>query len=125
MKKFFLAFVCLFGLATASVAQNPTPTKEDIQAQRTVSLEQVATAAKEVGVVEKDIVKLKTVFENLFKKQDQIRADSTLTPEVKKEKLKEANADKDWKVQQILGSKLSAYTEARKRLMAEAASKKQ
>ena len=113
------------GLITANFAQNTPSTKEDIQAQRAVILEQVTAAAKEVGSGDKEIEKLKAIFENLFKKQDQIKADSAFTQEVKKEKLKEANSEKDWKVKNLLGDNYSAYTEVRKRQMAEAAPKKQ
>ena len=59
---------------------------------------------------------MKEIMEALFKKQDEIKADAVLTPEEKKEKLKAANGEKDWKVQKLLGDKIKAYGEARKRL---------
>ncbi len=125
MKQFLLVLMYVLSFSVAGFAQTAEPTKEEILAQRAVSLEQVSTAAKEVGLDERKTVKLKTVFENLFKKIDEIKADGTLTPEAKKEKLKAANADKDWRVKDILGDKYKAYSEVRKRLMAEAAAKKQ
>lgn len=125
MKKMILVFVCMLGLATAVFAQNSQPKNEDIQAQRAAILEQVTGAAKEVGSGEEQIAKLKAIFENLFKKQDQIKADSTLTPDAKKEKQKEANSEKDWKVKNLMGEKYEAYAEVRKKLMNEANQKKQ
>jgi hypothetical protein len=124
MKRVFLIFACILGMAGSNFAQTPIPSDEEIRMQRAASLEQMASAAKEVGSTDKEIAQLKTVFENLFKKNDEIKADATLTPEAKKEKLKAANAEKDWKVKNILGDKLKAYSEARKRLMAEAEAKK-
>lgn len=124
MRSVLLAFICVLGFSLSGFAQNPEPTKEEIAAQRAASLEQVATAAKEIGLDDQKTVKLKTIFENLFKKIDEIKADGTLTPEARAEKLKAANADKDWRVKDLLGDKFKAYTEVRKRLMAEAAAKK-
>lgn len=125
MKKVFLLLIGMLGLATADFAQKTEPAKGDIQAQRTAILEQVTAAAKEVGSGEEKLAKLKAIFEDLFKKQDQVKADSTLTPDARKEKLKEANTEKDWKVKNLMGEKYEAYAEVRKRLMNEAAPKKQ
>jgi hypothetical protein len=116
MKNKLFVFVILLFSALTNFAQ----TKEEIQAQRATSLEQMTKAAKEVGVEDKKIEKLKAVFEELFKTQDEIKADTTLTPEQRKEKFKTANEKKDWKVQNILGDKLKAYAEARKRIMEDA-----
>jgi uncharacterized protein HemX len=120
MKKNILVLAFLLGLTTASFAQS----KEEVQAQRATSLEQITTAAKEIGLDEKKTIKLKAIFEELFKTQDEVNADTTLTPEQKKEKLKAANEKKDWKVQNLLGDKVKSYSEVRKRLIAEAAAKK-
>lgn len=116
MKKIVLTLALFLGIATINYAQ----TTEEVKAQRATSMEQMAKAAKEVGVEDKKIEKLKAVFEELFKTQDEIKADATLTPEQRKEKLKAANEKKDWKVSNILGDKLKAYSEARKRLIEEA-----
>lgn len=118
MKRVSLLFVCLLGFSTANFAQ----TKEEVAAQRATSFEQMTAAAKEVGLEEKQIAKLKAIFEELFKTQDEIKADATLTAEQRKEKLTKANEKKDWKVQNLLGDKYKAYGEARKRIM-EAAKK--
>jgi hypothetical protein len=125
MKKLFCILYFWAGITASGFAQNNLPKKEDIQAQRAVILEQVTAAAKEVGSEDKQVGKLKAIFENLFKKQDEIRADSVFTKEVKTQKLKEANSEKDWKVKSLLGDKYTAFAEVRKRQMAEAAAKKQ
>ena len=116
MKKNVLVLLLMLGFVTVNFAQS----KEEVQAQRATSLEQMTKAAKEVGVEDKKIEKLKAVFEELFKTQDEIKADTTLTPEQRKEKFKTANEKKDWKVQNILGDKLKPYAEARKRIMEDA-----
>lgn len=120
MKKIVLAILIIVGAANTSTAQ----TKEEVAAQRTTSFEQMSIAAKEVGLDEKQSKKLKEVFEELFKRQDEIKADATLTPEQKKENLKAANEKKDWKLRDILGGKVKGFSEVRKRLVAEAAAKK-
>jgi len=122
MKSLIIVFLLAF--TTTCFAQNPA-SQDDVQKQRALSVTQMAAAATEVGVVEKDVVKLKATFEDLFKKVELIKADSTLTPEAKKEKLKAANAEKDFKVKYILGDKMKAYTEVRKRLISEAEKKEQ
>lgn len=124
MRTVFLSLIGILGFSFSVFAQNPEPAKEAIAAQRAESLEQVAAAAKEVGLDEQKTVKLKTIFENLFKKIDEIKADGSLSAEARNEKLKAANADKDWRVKDLLGDKYKAYSEVRKRLMAEAAAKK-
>lgn len=116
MKKIILSFALFLGVASTNFAQTP----EELKAQRAKSLEQMTKAAAEVGVDEKKAEKLKAVFEELFKTQDEIKADATLTPEQKKEKLKAANEKKDWKMSNILGDKYKAYGEARKRIIEEA-----
>jgi hypothetical protein len=121
MKKMALMLVCLVGLTQVSFAQ----TKDEIAAQRANSIEQAVTGAKTAGLEEKQIKKVKEVLENLFKKQDEIRSDSSLTTETRTKKLKDANADKDWRMQYAMGDKWQAYVEARKKLAAEAAAKKQ
>lgn len=120
MKKMMLMLVCLVGLTQASFAQ----TKEEIIAQRANSIEQAVTGAKTAGLEEKQIKKVKEVLENLFKKQDEIKGDTTLTPDARAKKLKEANADKDWRLKYAIGDKWEAYVEARKKMAAEAAAKK-
>lgn len=115
-----LMLVCLVGLTQASFAQ----TKEEIIAQRANSIEQAVTGAKTAGLEEKQIKKVKEVLENLFKKQDEIKGDTTLTPDARAKKLKEANADKDWRLKYAIGDKWEAYVEARKKMAAEAAAKK-
>lgn len=118
--------MCMVGFANANFAQNAPQTKEEVATFRAKNLEQIAAAAKIAGLDEKETAKVKAVIENLYKKQDEINNDASLTPEAKKEKLKAANADKDWKLQNIMGDeKWKAYAEARKKLMAEAAAKKQ
>jgi hypothetical protein len=121
MKRVFLLVFCMLGMVFNSVAQNPAPSNEELKIQRAASLEQMTAAAKEAGAAAKEIEKLTIVFENLFKKTDAIKADATLTPEAKKEQLKAANAEKDWKVKNVLGDKYTAYSEARKRMVAAAA----
>ncbi len=118
MKKIILTFALCLGIATTNFAQSA----EEVKAQRATSLEQMGTAAKEVGLDEKQVVKLKAIFEELFKSQDEIKADATLTPEQRKEKLTKANEKKDWKVSNLMGDKYKAYAEARKRIV-EAAKK--
>lgn len=116
MKKIVLTFALFLSVAVTTFAQSD----EQLKAQRATSFEQMTKAAKEVGVDDKKIEKLKAVFEELFKTQDEVKADATLTPEQKKEKLKAANEKKDWKVSNLLGDKLKAYAEARKRIIEEA-----
>jgi uncharacterized protein HemX len=116
MKKILLTFALILGITTTNFAQTP----EEVKAQRATSLQQITQAAKEVGLEEKKFEKLKAVFEELFKTQDEVKADASLTPEQRKEKLKAANEKKDWKVSNILGDKLKAYAEARKRIIEEA-----
>ncbi|MFY8126908.1 MAG: hypothetical protein ACOVMM_00910 [Chitinophagaceae bacterium] len=116
MKKLVLTFALFLSVASTTFAQSD----DQIKAQRATSFEQMTKAAKEVGVEDKKIEKLKAVFEELFKTQDEIKADATLTPEQKKEKLKAANEKKDWKVSNLLGDKLKAYADARKRIVEEA-----
>lgn len=125
MKKIVLMIVCIVGFATANFAQNAPAAKEDIATFRAKNLTQIVTAAKNAGLDEKEVAKVKTIIENLYKKQDEINGDASLTPEVKKEKLKAANGDKDWKLQNAMGDKWTAYVEARKKLIAEAAANKQ
>ncbi len=124
MKKVILAFVCIAGFALVSFAQNTTPAKADVAAQRASSLDQMVSASKTAGLDEKQINKAKEVLENLYKKQDEIKSDTTLTTEARTKKLKDANADKDWKLQYAMGDKWLAYVEARKKMAAEAAAKK-
>lgn len=116
MKKIVLTLALFLGIATINYAQ----TAEELKTQRATSIDQMSRAAKEAGADEKQVEKLKAVFEELFKTQDEIKADATLTPEQKKEKMKAANEKKDWKVSKILGDKLKLYSEARKRILEEA-----
>lgn len=125
MKQLLLAVGCMLSFSIASYAQTSEPSKEALMAQRAASLAQVSAAAQEVGLEEKKTVQLKAIFEQLFKKIDEIKADGTSTDEDKKEKLKAANAEKDWKVKNLLGDKYKAYSEVRKRLATEAAPPKQ
>lgn len=120
MKKTILSIAMIAGVSFFSFSQ----TAEEIKAQRATILSQTSTAAKTVGLDDKKIEKLKSIFEELFKSQDEIKADTNLTPEQKKEGLKKANEKKDWKVQNLFGDKLKDYAEARKKLVAEAAAKK-
>jgi helix-turn-helix protein len=124
MKKYFILFICLLGIVSISNGQTVEPTKEQIAAQRLETLEQIGVAAKEVGLEDKKTVKLKEVFENLYKNIDSIKANATLTDIEKKEKLKAANGEKDWKIKNLLGDKLKAFNDVRKRLIAEALAKK-
>ncbi len=124
MKKVVLLLVCTLSIMVIAFAQDVKPTNEEIKIQRATSIKQMTTAAKEVGSTEPEIAKLKTIFESFFAKQDEIKADSTLTPEVRTTKLKEANSSKDWKVKNVLGDKFTAYASARKRILAEATPKK-
>lgn len=125
MKRVFLTLLLIAGIGTSVFAQNTTPQKEDVATQRTKNLEQILTATKNAGLDEKQSAKVKTIIEDLYKKQDEINGDASLTPEQKKEKLKAANGEKDWKLQNAMGNKWTAYVEARKKLIAEAAAKKQ
>ncbi len=125
MKKIILGFACMFTFATASLAQNAPPSKEQMAAMRSKNLVQVEAAGKMAGLDEKQIGKLKGIIEEIYKKQDEIAKDTTLTPDARKQKLKDANAAKDWKVQNLLGDKLKEYGEARKKLNEEAAANKQ
>ncbi len=124
MKKVVLLLVCTLSIMVIAFAQDVKPTNEEIKIQRATSIKQMTTAAKEVGSTEPEIAKLKTIFESFFAKQDEIKADLTLTPEVRTTKLKEANSSKDWKVKNLLGDKFTAYASARKRISAEATPKK-
>ena len=121
MKKVILMFACIAGFALASFAQ----TKEDITTQRANSIEQVVTGCKTASLDEKEIQKVKEIIQNLHKKQDQIKADTSLTAEAKAQKFKEANAEKDWKIKNAMGDKYMAYVDARKKMAADAAAKKQ
>jgi hypothetical protein len=123
MKKVVLLLVFTLSMMVIAFAQDVKPTNDEIKIQRATSIEQMRTAAKEVGSTDAEIAKLKTIFESFFAKQDEIKADLTLTPEVRTTKLKEANASKDWKVKNVLGSKITAYSIARKRILAEATKK--
>jgi hypothetical protein len=120
MKKMMLILVCLVGFTQVSFSQ----TKEEIVAQRAKSVEQAVTGAKMAGLEEKQIAKVKETLETLFKKQDEIRSDSTLTPDDRAKKLKDANGAKDWKLKNTIGDKWEAYIEARKKIAAEAAAAK-
>jgi hypothetical protein len=124
MKKNIIIVFCLLSLSFTAFAQNNPTANDQLQAQRAASLQQVTAAAKEVGADEKQLIKLKAILENLYKKQDEIKADTSLAAPAKQEKLKAANADKDWRVQNLLGDKYKAYGEVRKRLITEAAAKK-
>ncbi len=125
MKKVIFIFVCLLGFATANFAQTPTTVKPEVAAQRAKNIDQLVAACKTAGLDEKQTEKAKTIIENLYKKQDEIQNDATLTPEEKKQKLKDANGEKDWKIKNAMGDKYMAYVEARKKMAAEAAEKKQ
>jgi hypothetical protein len=116
MKKIILSIAFFLGITTTNFAQNA----DEVKAQRAKSLEQMGKAATEVGLEEKKVEKLKAVFTDLFKTQDEVKADATLTPEARKEKLTKANELKDWKVQNLFGDKYQAYVEARKRIIEEA-----
>lgn len=115
----------MVGFTTANFAQNTPAAKEDIATVRAKNLTQIVAASKNAGLNEKEVAKVKTIIENLYKKQDEINGDASLTPEARKEKLKAANAEKDWKLQNAMGDKWLAYVEARKKLIAEAAANKQ
>jgi hypothetical protein len=115
----------MLSFATANFAQNATPSKEEVATIRAKNLEQIVAASKTAGLDEKTIAKVKTIIEDLYKKQDAINGDASLTPEAKKEKLKAANGEKDWKLQNAMDDKWTAYVDARKKLIADAAAKKQ
>jgi Skp family chaperone for outer membrane proteins len=114
MKKVIVLFVSALVITATSFAQM---SKEQVAAQRAKSLLQVSTAAKDAGLDEKQLEKVKATLETLFKKQDEAYADSTLTPDARKEKLKKANEEKDWKLKNTMGDKWDAYVEARKKLV--------
>jgi len=120
MKKIVLMLVCLVGLTKASFAQ----AKDEVAAQRAASLEQAVAASKTIGLDDKQIQKIKEVLQNLFKKQDEIKSDTSLNVEAKAKKLKDAYADKDWRMKYVIGDKWQEYAEARKKILAEAAAKK-
>ncbi len=125
MKKIIIIFLCMVGFTTLNFAQNAPQTKEEVAAQRIKNLNQIVAACKIVALDEKQIGKVKGIIEILYKKQDEINNDESLktTPDVRKQKLKEANDEKDWKLQNIMGDKWKTYAEARKKLIAEAAAK--
>jgi hypothetical protein len=120
MKTIILTILCAICFLLETNAQ----TQAEITAQRTISIEQIATAAKEVGLDDKKTQKLKTAFADLYKTQDEIKADTTLTAEQRKIKLNAANEKKDWHVKFILGDKVKQFAEIRKRLISEAEAKK-
>lgn len=120
MKKIMLLLVCLVGLTQVSFSQS----KEAIATQRANGIEQLVVGCKTAGLDEKQTQKAKEIIQNLYKKQDEIKADTSLTTEIKVQKLKEANAEKDWKIKYAMGDKYLAYVEARKKMATEAAAKK-
>lgn len=120
MKKCITTLICFLGFITINLAQTSELKSDQVIAQRKISLEQIAAAAKEVGLNEQKIEKLTTVFEDLYKNIDTIKADHSLTPEIKKEKLNAANSTKDWKIKALLGDKFKSFNEARKKLIADA-----
>jgi hypothetical protein len=119
MKKLFLAFVCILGLATTSFSQN------EIAAQRAKNLNQVERAAQSINLDDATVTKLKKIFQDLYKTQDDINALENLSPEVRKDRLMKANALKDSKIKELLSDKYNAYLEAKKKaqLADEAAAK--
>lgn len=125
MKKFILAFACMLGFVTANFAQNTTPAKDDVATVRAKNLDQIVAACKQVGLDDQKIAKAKAIIENLYKKQDDINGDSSLSADEKKQKLKDANADKDWRMKNLMGDKYKEYSEARKKMIADAAAKPQ
>lgn len=125
MKKMIVTLICVVGFASTILAQNAPQTEEQKLAFRAKNLEQISTASKMIGLDEKQTGKVKTTIENLYKKQDEINNDASLTPDAKKLKLKEANGEKDWKMQNIMGDKYKEFAEARKKINAEAAAAKQ
>ncbi len=125
MKKIILAFACMLGLVTANFAQNTTPAKDDVATVRAKNLDQIVAACKQVGLDDQKIAKAKAIIENLYKKQDDINGDSSLSADEKKQKLKDANADKDWRMKNLMGDKYKEYSEARKKMIADAAAKPQ
>lgn len=125
MKKIILAFACMLGFVTANFAQNTTPAKDDVATVRAKNLDQIIAACKQVGLDDQKIAKAKAIIENLYKKQDDINGDSSLSADEKKQKLKDANADKDWRMKNLMGDKYKEYSEARKKMIADAAAKPQ
>jgi hypothetical protein len=125
MKKIILAFACMLGFVTANFAQNTTPAKDDVATVRAKNLDQIVAACKQVGLDDQKIAKAKAIIENLYKKQDDINGDSSLSADEKKQKLKDANADKDWRMKNLMGDKYKEYSEARKKMIADAAAKPQ
>lgn len=120
MKKIALMLVCLVGFTQVSFSQ----TKEEVAAQRASSIEQSVAASKAVGLDDKQAQKIKEILQNLFKKQDEIKGDSSLNAEGRTKKLKEANADKDWRLKYVIGDKWQEYADARKKMIADATAKK-
>ncbi len=116
MKKILFATLLMTGITTAGFSQNTAPTKEQQEAQIAKNLEQVADASKTAGLSDAEIEKVKTVILNLEKRKAEIKADTSLTAEEKNAKLKEANAEKDRKIKNIMGDRYQAYVEARKKL---------
>jgi hypothetical protein len=125
MKKIILAFACMLGFVTANFAQNTTPATDDVATVRAKNLDQIVAACKQVGLDDQKIAKAKAIIENLYKKQDDINGDSSLSADEKKQKLKDANADKDWRMKNLMGDKYKEYSEARKKMIADAAAKPQ
>jgi len=125
MKKIILAFACMLGFVTANFAQNTTPAKDDVATVRAKNLDQIVAACKQVGLDDQKIAKAKAIIENLYKKQDDINGDSSLSADEKKQKLKDANADKDWRMKNLMGDKYKEYSEARKKMIADATAKPQ
>jgi len=105
----------LIGITSKDFAQNANQPKEDLAGIRAKNLTQVLTASKTAGLDAAQVEKVKAIIEGLYKKQDEINNDASLSADAKKEKLKQANADKDWKIQNAMGEKYQAYVDARKK----------
>jgi hypothetical protein len=123
MKNLFVSFLCLFSVTTFTNAQNANDSKGDMEAQRAKQLEQVVSASKTAGLSDVEIEKVKTIIAVFRQKQADINNDTTIVVEEKKTKLKEANAEKDWKIQNLMGKdRYKLYADARKKIAVEEAS---
>ena len=115
MKKILFATLLMTGISLAGFSQNTTPANEQLDPQVAKNLEKVAAASRTAGLSDSEIEKVKTVILNLEKKKAEIKADACLTTEEKEAKMKEANAEKDRKIKNIMGDRYQAYVEERKK----------
>jgi hypothetical protein len=122
MKKGFLIICSLFvfavasnAQATATSAETKTPTKEEKQKMKEKQEADLAAAFKAAGLTDDQIKQCKAANQEASELSKPIKANTALSDDEKKAKLKEISDAKNAKLKEIMGDKYKAYTAERKK----------